>query len=83
MKSTPTRGVKQFLKPDTYKQSEAAHRRRARESRVAKSEWREPSIRYCLFAIRPLARRYAAPGRWGMKPPMPVCFSIAVAEEAV
>ncbi len=22
MKSTPTRGVKQFLKPDTYKQSE-------------------------------------------------------------
>ncbi len=23
MKSTPTRGVKQFLKPDTYKQLEA------------------------------------------------------------
>jgi hypothetical protein len=25
VKSTPTRGVKQFLKPDAYKQSEALH----------------------------------------------------------
>jgi four helix bundle protein len=29
VKSTPTRGVKQFLKPDTYKQSEPAHLWRA------------------------------------------------------
>ena len=29
MKSTPTRGVKQFLKPDAYKQSEPSFGREA------------------------------------------------------
>ena len=38
MKSTPTRGVKQFLKPDTYKQSEPAHPSRRAEDREQRTD---------------------------------------------
>ena len=62
MKSTPTRGVKQFLKPDAYKQSEPVHRNRqqmtddGRQTEVARK--RAP-VGFCrLFSVvRRLVRR--------------------------
>ena len=38
VKSTPTRGVKQFLKPNAYKQWERARRRRAAQVPGARNE---------------------------------------------
>jgi hypothetical protein len=58
VKSTPTRGVKQFLKPDTYKQWERARQRRAPQTTDNRGQMterlREARARLLFSVVCPL-----------------------------